>query len=37
MNSEYGPSRPSIPVTSSPIVSAMVASVEEAHPVCNNY
>jgi hypothetical protein len=36
MNGESRPSRPSVPVTSSSIISAMVAPVEETHPVCVN-
>jgi hypothetical protein len=36
MNGESRPSRPSVPVTSSSIISAMAAPAEETHPVCNN-
>jgi hypothetical protein len=36
MNGESRPSRPSVPVTSSSIISSMAAPAEETHPVCNN-
>jgi hypothetical protein len=36
MNRESRPSRPSVPVTSSSIISAMATPAEENHPVCNN-
>jgi hypothetical protein len=36
MNREYRPSRPSVPVTSSFVISAMASLAEETHPVCNN-
>jgi hypothetical protein len=35
MNRESRPSRPSILVTSSSIISSMNAPTEETHPVCN--
>jgi hypothetical protein len=36
MNRESRPSRPSIPVTSSSIVSSMASYAEETHPVSRN-